>query len=119
MKKIIITGGLGYIGMEIARLYSAKSRIYDITVIDNRLSKKFISNGVERLGINISNPLDIEYLGQFVKSFGSSSASALVNISNKDIIQEKNNWVFNKNLLNKINKLYEKGVREIIFQDMQ
>ena len=45
MKKIIITGGLGYIGMELAKLYSAKSRIYDITVIDN----KFFSNRVSQL----------------------------------------------------------------------
>ena len=45
MKKIIITGGLGYIGMEIARLYSAKSRIYDITVVDN----KFFSDRVSQL----------------------------------------------------------------------
>ena len=45
MKKIIITGGLGYIGMELAKLYSAKSRIYDITVIDN----KFFSDRVSQL----------------------------------------------------------------------
>ncbi len=45
MKKIIITGGLGYIGMELAKLYSSKSRIYDVTVIDN----KFFSERVSQL----------------------------------------------------------------------
>ena len=43
----------------------------------NILARKFISNGVERLGINISNPKDIEDLSKFVQSFGSSSASSL------------------------------------------
>ncbi len=81
------------------------------------LSKKFISNGVERLGINISNNLDIEDIGLYVKSFGSSSASSLINISKKDIIKVNNSFEFNENLKNKINILYEKGIREIIFQD--
>ena len=35
MKKIVVTGGLGYIGMEISKLYSGTSRINSITVIDN------------------------------------------------------------------------------------
>ena len=56
MKKIIITGGLGYIGMELSKIYSGKSRYLDITVIDN----KFYSNRVSQLkrwGINyIRNP---------------------------------------------------------------
>tara|TARA_A100000164_G_C21943085_1_gene791919 strand:+ start:2135 stop:4681 length:2547 start_codon:yes stop_codon:yes gene_type:complete len=36
MKKIIITGGLGYIGMELSKLYSGKSRDYEIKVVDNK-----------------------------------------------------------------------------------
>ena len=43
--KILITGGLGYIGMELSRLYSGKSRKYDITVID----KNFFSGRVSQL----------------------------------------------------------------------
>ena len=35
MKKILITGGLGYIGMELCKIYSGKSKKYDVTVIDN------------------------------------------------------------------------------------
>ena len=38
MKKIIITGGLGYIGTELCKLYSGVSWNTKITVIDNRFS---------------------------------------------------------------------------------
>ena len=31
MKKIVITGGLGYIGMELCKVYSGESRNYSIT----------------------------------------------------------------------------------------
>ncbi len=44
-KKIIITGGLGYIGTELCRLYSGVSWNHNITVIDNR----FISERVNQL----------------------------------------------------------------------
>ena len=42
MRKIIITGGLGYIGTELCRIYSGVSWNHNITVIDNR----FISGRV-------------------------------------------------------------------------
>ncbi len=51
MKKIIITGGLGYIGTELCKIYSGEARYKDITVIDSR----FISERVKQLrdwGIN-------------------------------------------------------------------
>lgn len=44
-QKIVITGGLGYIGTELAHLYSGESRYKDIIVIDNR----FISERVSQL----------------------------------------------------------------------
>ena len=44
-KKIIITGGLGYIGTELCKLYSGVSWHHDITVIDNR----FISERVNQV----------------------------------------------------------------------
>jgi UDP-glucose 4-epimerase len=43
--KIVITGGLGYIGTELCKLYSGQTRQHDITVIDNR----FISERVKQL----------------------------------------------------------------------
>ena len=44
-KKIIITGGLGYIGTELCKLYSGVSWHHNIIVIDNR----FISERVSQL----------------------------------------------------------------------
>ena len=40
VKKIIITGGLGYIGTELCKIYSGVSWHHKIIVIDNR----FVSN---------------------------------------------------------------------------
>jgi nucleoside-diphosphate-sugar epimerase/SAM-dependent methyltransferase len=45
MKKIVITGGLGYIGTELCKLYSGEARFTDITVID----KAFASDRVRQL----------------------------------------------------------------------
>ena len=45
MKKIVITGGLGYIGTELCKIYSGESWNSKITVIDNR----FISERVNQL----------------------------------------------------------------------
>ena len=44
-KKIVITGGLGYIGTELCKLYSGVSWNHNITVIDNR----FISERVNQI----------------------------------------------------------------------
>tara|TARA_B110000037_G_scaffold139500_1_gene157743 strand:+ start:432 stop:776 length:345 start_codon:yes stop_codon:yes gene_type:complete len=44
-KKIIITGGLGYIGTELCKIYSGYSWNDQITVIDNR----FISERVSQI----------------------------------------------------------------------
>ena len=44
-KKIIITGGLGYIGTELCKLYSGYSWHHEIIVIDNR----FISERVNQI----------------------------------------------------------------------
>jgi UDP-glucose 4-epimerase len=51
MKNIVITGGLGYIGTELCKLYSGECRFNNITVID----KRFVSERVKQLrdwGIN-------------------------------------------------------------------
>ena len=45
MKNIVITGGLGYLGTELCKIYSGESWKYKITVIDN----KFISERVYQL----------------------------------------------------------------------
>jgi len=45
MKKIVITGGLGFIGTELCKIYSGYSWFDHITVIDNR----FISERVNQI----------------------------------------------------------------------
>ena len=45
MKKIVITGGIGYIGTELCKIYSGESWSNEITVIDNR----FVSERVTQL----------------------------------------------------------------------
>ena len=45
MKKIVITGALGYIGTELCKLYSGFSWKYDVIALDNR----FISERVNEL----------------------------------------------------------------------
>lgn len=44
-QKIVITGGLGYIGSELCKLYSGETRFKNIIVVDNR----FISERVKQL----------------------------------------------------------------------
>lgn len=45
MKKIVITGGLGYIGTELCKLYSGEARYQEIVVLDNR----FVSERVKQI----------------------------------------------------------------------
>ena len=68
MKKIVITGGLGYIGTELCKLYSGESRFKDITVVDSR----FVSERVKQLrdwGINFKQGhlLDKEFMKEVLK----------------------------------------------------
>jgi nucleoside-diphosphate-sugar epimerase/SAM-dependent methyltransferase len=49
--KIVITGGLGYIGTELCKIYSGESRYKDITVIDNRFASERVTQ-LREWGIN-------------------------------------------------------------------
>jgi len=67
-KKIVITGGLGYIGTELCKIYSGESWRNQITVIDNR----FVSERVNQLrnwSINFvhADIRDSENVKQFLK----------------------------------------------------
>ena len=53
MKKIVITGGLGYIGMELCKIYSGKARKYQIKVIDKDFYSSRVSQ-LKRWGISFS-----------------------------------------------------------------
>jgi len=70
VKKILITGGLGYIGMELAKVFSGLTRKYQITVLDS----KYYSSRINQLkiwGISYKqlNILDSESLQEFIKDF--------------------------------------------------
>ena len=43
--KVVITGGLGYIGTELCKIYSGEARFKEIVVLDNR----FVSERVKQL----------------------------------------------------------------------
>jgi nucleoside-diphosphate-sugar epimerase/SAM-dependent methyltransferase/dTDP-4-dehydrorhamnose 3,5-epimerase-like enzyme len=70
MKKILITGGLGYIGMELAKVFSGLTRNYEVTVLD----VKYYSSRVNQLkiwgvGFKQINILDSSTLKDFIKDF--------------------------------------------------
>ena len=50
MKKVVITGGLGYIGMELAKIYSGKTNHYHVLVLDNVFYSERVSQ-LKRWGI--------------------------------------------------------------------
>ena len=68
MKKIVITGGLGYIGMELCRVYSGDSRNYSITVLDRSFFSSRISQ-LRRWGIDFKQMdiLDEEKIKEAIK----------------------------------------------------
>lgn len=50
MKKVVITGGLGYVGMELAKIYSGKTNHYHVLVLDNVFYSERVSQ-LKRWGI--------------------------------------------------------------------
>lgn len=50
MKKVVITGGLGYVGMELAKIYSGKTNHYHVLVLDNVFYSDRVSQ-LKRWGI--------------------------------------------------------------------
>ena len=65
-KKIVITGGLGYIGTELCKIYSGESWRNQITVIDNRFVSERVSQ-LRKWSINFVHA-DIRY-SENVKQF--------------------------------------------------
>jgi len=50
LKKVVITGGLGYVGMELAKIYSGKTNHYYVLVLDNVFYSERVSQ-LKRWGI--------------------------------------------------------------------
>ena len=67
-QNVLITGGLGYIGMELAKLYSGKSRKINITVIDNNYYSQRVAQ-LKRWNIKFKqiDILDKDNLGKYVE----------------------------------------------------
>ena len=108
-KKIIITGGLGYIGTELCKLYSGYSWNDEITVIDNR----FISERVNQLrnwNINFiqGDILDKDLINKYLKD--ADVVHHLAGIT--DVPRTKSESLDVKD--KKINEVGEKGTQNIL-----
>ena len=109
VKKIIITGGLGYIGTELCKIYSGVSWHHNITVIDNR----FISERVNQLrnwNINFvhGDILDKDLINKHCKD--ADVVHHLAGIT--DVPRTKNESTTEKDL--KIKEVGEKGTQNIL-----
>ena len=69
MKKIVITGGLGYIGFELCKIYSGYSWNDKITVIDNKFSSERV-NQLRKWNMNFvhADIRDVETINSICKS---------------------------------------------------
>ena len=108
-KKIVITGGLGYIGTELCKIYSGFSWNDQITVIDNR----FISERVNQLrnwNINFihGDILDRELVGKYLHD--ADIVHHLAGIT--DVPRVKSESSFDKE--NKIKLVAEEGTQNIL-----
>ena len=109
MKKIVITGGLGYIGTELCKIYSGYSWNDKITVIDNR----FVSERVNQLrnwNMNFvqGDILDKELIKKFCKD--ADIIHHLAGIT--DVPRVKSESSEKKNQL--ISKVAEEGTQNIL-----
>ena len=109
MKKIVITGGLGYIGTELCKIYSGYSWNDEITVIDNR----FVSERVNQLrnwNMNFvqGNILDKEIIKKYCKD--ADIVHHLAGIT--DVPRVKSESSSEKDDL--INKVAEEGTQNIL-----
>jgi nucleoside-diphosphate-sugar epimerase/SAM-dependent methyltransferase len=109
MKKIVITGGLGYIGTELCKIYSGYSWNDKITVIDNR----FISERVNQIrNWNMTfiqgDILDKDLINEFCKD--ADIVHHLAGIT--DVPRVKSESTFEKEEL--IRKVAEEGTQNIL-----
>ena len=109
MKKIVITGGLGYIGVELCKIYSGHSWNDQITVIDNR----FISERVNQLrnwNINFiqGDILDKELIKKYC--YDADIVHHLAGVTDVPRVKNESNEEHNE----KIKKVAEEGTQNIL-----
>ena len=109
MKKIIITGGLGYIGTELCKLYSGVSWNTKITVIDNRFSSDRV-NQLRNWNINFvqGDILDKELIKKYCSN--ADTVHHLAGIT--DVPRTKSESNEKKDL--KIKTVAEEGTQNIL-----
>ena len=108
-KKIIITGGLGYIGTELCKLYSGVSWFHNITIIDNR----FISERVNQIrNWNMEfihgDILDKELIAKYCKD--ADVVHHLAGITNVPRTKSESDSLYDA----KIKEVGEKGTQNIL-----
>lgn len=134
--KIVITGGLGYIGTELCKLYSGETRYKQIVVTDNR----FVSERVKQLrdwGFQFINTsiLDKEKIGNVVKDadvviHSTGITDIAYTKTQADIEKDKLNeklphiivvmaWNFFEDIKRNNQDLIDKGVKFISIKDLQ
>ena len=113
MEKIVITGGLGYIGTELCKIYSGEARYKNIVVIDNR----FISERVKQLrdwGIDFvhGDILDKNFIKEILKNSNIiylTNVNGFIKLTNSNNIKIVSNYgkynsenfdtIFSKNVI--------------------
>jgi len=108
-KKIVITGGLGYIGTELCKIYSGVSWNNKILVIDNRFVSERV-NQLRKWGINFIHGDILDY--DLVKKY----------LSNCDVVHHlggitkvpRTSKESDESINNKINQVATEGTKNII-----
>jgi len=108
-KKIVITGGLGYIGTELCKLYSGVSWHHEITVIDNR----FISERINQLRNWNMNFIHGDILDKELIKKYCQDANIIHHLAGvTDVPRTKSEISLEKD--NKIKKIGEEGTQNIL-----
>ena len=112
--KILITGGLGYIGTEICEIYSGESRYKEITVID----KRFISERVTQLrkwGINFiqGDVLDKKLIERLV-----SDSDIVIHLAGiTDVAYTKSDSIQNEEEIKSVGEIGTKNIINALSDD--
>ena len=113
-KKIVITGGLGYIGTELCKIYSGESWRNQITVIDNRFASERV-NQLRNWSINFvhADIRDSKNVKHFLKE--ADIIHHLAGITDVARTKEESNFEKDKEL----NDVAEKGTSVVLYESSE